>query len=145
MVAGIVESAFPDHAESLTRGAPENHVDVLFPNLGSSADVVSADVGNTTADYGAIGEIIFMRGGMNRVILDRGGDAKSGLLESQRQAARSSEEIYANRPLPIPLHRTHALVNVLSPRGRDCKYESNRSGRPIMQGNPSARLGIKQV
>ena len=83
-IAGIVQSALSDHAEPLAWGAPENHVDVGFPDLGMRADVVAVDVGYAAADCRAVREIVFMRSGMDRIVLDSGGNVESGLLESER-------------------------------------------------------------
>ena len=88
VVAWIVESALADHAEPLTWSAAENHINVGFTDFGMRADVVAADIGNTPADRRAIREVVFMRGGVDRVVFDRRCDMESRLFESQRQTSR---------------------------------------------------------
>ena len=81
-IARIVQSAFSDHAEPLAWGAPENHVNVGFPDLGMRANIVAVDVGYAAADCRAVREIVFMRRGVDRIVLNRGGKVETGLLKS---------------------------------------------------------------
>src|ERR1035441_160127 len=104
-IAWIVQGAFPDHAEPLAWGAPENHVNVGFPDFRLRANVISVDVRNATADCRAFREIIFVRGGVDWVVLDRRGYTETCLLKPERQAAGSGEEVNANRLSPTPFHR----------------------------------------
>ena len=61
------------------------------------AKVRAVDIGYASADGGAVGEVKLVRGAVDGVVFDGGGNIEPGLLEAETYPARSSEQIDAQR------------------------------------------------
>ena len=72
MIARVVESALADHVESLARRTTENYIDVTLADLRIGSNVVAINVRNAAADRRAAGEIEFVGGGVDWIVLHCG-------------------------------------------------------------------------
>jgi hypothetical protein len=101
-IARIVDSALPDHAESLTWRTAKDDIyrGVAYPGLAS--DVSGVDVRNAAANGCAPREIELVNGSVNRVVLDGGGHIETRLFKPQAHPARPGEQVYPNRSVFFP-------------------------------------------
>src|ERR1700687_824069 len=103
-ISRIVQRPLANHAETLTGRATEDdiHGPVSYP--GTVADVLTVYIGDAAANGGGGGEIKLVRGAVRGVGSDAGGNVESGLLEAETHAARSREQIDADRSFSVASH-----------------------------------------
>jgi hypothetical protein len=92
-ISWVVESAFADHAESLTGRAAEYNVHGTIADTGTVADILAVYVGYASADRGAAGKVKLVSRAMNGVVFDGGGHIETGLFETEAHPAGTGEEI----------------------------------------------------
>ncbi|HWO34054.1 MAG TPA: hypothetical protein VNO32_35095, partial [Candidatus Acidoferrum sp.] len=77
-----------------TRSTADDNRDLRLTNRGMGADVLSINIGHTSANCRAIRKVELVGCAMNRIVFDRSPNFESGLLKPEAQAACACEEIY---------------------------------------------------
>ena len=98
LIAGIVESTFPDHGETLAWRTTEYDIDIRPADTGQTPDLFAVNGGHTPANGRTIWKIKLVNGTVNGIDLDRSDNIESRLLEAERHPPGPGEEINSDGP-----------------------------------------------
>jgi hypothetical protein len=95
-ISGIIERTLAYHAEALAWRPSKHDIDGVLSYPRMFTNVCAANIGHTSANRCAVGEVKLMGCTVDRIVFDGCGNVKARLLETKAHPARTREKIDTN-------------------------------------------------